>query len=402
MTTRSARSVLLNPRFQGLLATNFVLGLTSAFTLPFLSLWATRDIGMTTAMLGAFMAVGAASAIVVSQVIARWSDRGTPRRTLLLVGSAAGALGHVGFACVRDPLLLTFIGASAGAVATINFAQFFAHVREHVDHTERAGNAAPLLMGVLRACYGLAWTVGPILAARLVSGFGYSSIFLAAALLFVAFAVGVIAFVPPGRRASGSQAPQAAARTLASPIVLVHAVAFAFMFAATTIKGLNLPLLLTDKLGGTEQGVGLAFAASPAFEILFMVVFGHLASRGHERKVMILGASAAVVYFATLPFVTAVWHVFPLQALNAAAIAVMTSVAIPFFQDLLPGQAGAATSLYSNALKAGSVLGFGAFALLTGYLGNARLFWVCAACATTTLAVLTFARAKTADGRSGV
>jgi SET family sugar efflux transporter-like MFS transporter len=376
----------------GLLATNFVLGLTTAFTLPFISLWATRDIGMSKETLGTFMTVGALSAIAVSTLIARWSDRGVSRRTLLLVGSSAGALANLGFAYVRDPLLLLLIGSSALAVASINFAQYFAHVREHIEHIERAGPAVPLLMGILRACYALAWTVGPLLAARLVSRFGYPAIFLAAASLFLVFAAGVMGFVPRAARITAAQRSQALTWGLGQPRVLVFAFAFALMYAAFTIQGLNLPLFLTEKLGATEHGVGNAFAVSPIFEILFMVGFGHLAALGHQRRVIVAGASAAVGYFAALPFITAVWHVYPLQVLNAAAHAVTTSVAIPFFQDLMPRQPGAATTLYSNGLKAGSLLGFGAFGLLATYLGNARLFWVCAGFALITLGIVSFAR----------
>jgi SET family sugar efflux transporter-like MFS transporter len=388
----SARRVIATPQFVGLLATNFVLGLTTALVLPFISLWATRDIGMSSEKLGTFMTVQALCAIAVSTLIARWSDRGVSRRTLLLIGSLAGTLGHLGFATVRDPLLLLLIGSSTWAVASINFAQFFAHVREHVEHTERAGAAVPLLMGILRASYALAWTMGPLIAARLVSRFGYPAIFLAAAALFIVFAAGVIVFVPRAARMAEAPPTQPLAWGVGHPVALAHAFAFALMFAAITLKGLNLPLFLTEKLGATEHGVGNAFAVSPAFEILFMVGFGHLAALGHQRRVIVVGASAAVGYFAALPFITALWHVYPLQVLIAAAGAVTTSVAIPHFQDLMPGQPGAATTLYSNALKAGSLLGFGAFGLLASHLGNTRLFWVCAAFALTTLAVVAFAR----------
>jgi SET family sugar efflux transporter-like MFS transporter len=390
--------VLTSPRFLGLLTTNVVLGLTTALVLPFLSLWATHDIGMSRETLGAFMTVQALSAITISTLIARWSDRGVSRRTLLLFGSCAGALGYLGFAYVRDPLLLLLIGSSAWAVASINFAQFFAHVREHLEHTERAGTAVPLLMGILRACYALAWTVGPVLAARLVSRFGYPAIFQTAAALFIVFAAGVIAFVPRGARVPAAAPTQPVTWGLGQPRVLAHAVAFALMFAAFTIQGMNLPLFLTEKLGATEHGVGTAFAVSPLFEILFMVGFGHLAALGHQQRVIVLGTSAAVGYFAVLPFITAVWHVYPLQVLNAAAHAVITSVAIPFVQDLMPGQPGAATTLYSNALKVGSLLGFGAFGLLASSLGHARLFWVCAGFAMMTLLVVSFARQRPLKG----
>ena len=395
MISPSARRVLATPQFVGLLATNSVLGLTSAFFLPFVSLWATHDIGMSSEKLGTFMTVSALSAITVSTVIARWSDSGVSRRTLLLFGSCAGMSANLGFAYVRNPLLILVIGSSALAIASINFAQFFAHVREHLEHIERAGAAVPLLMGILRASYALAWTVGPVLAARLVSRFGYPAIFLAGAILFIVFAAGVMGFVPRALRvAQVAEALPIRPLTwgLGHPIVLVHAVAFALMYAAFALAGLNLPLFLTEKLGATEHVVGTVFAVSPLFEILFMVGFGHLASLGHQQRVMVVGAAAAVGYFAALPFVTAVWHVYPLQVLNAAAHAVTTSVAIPFFQDLMRRQPGVATSLYSNALKAGSLVGFSAFALLASYLGKTRLFWVCAGFALVTLAVVAFAR----------
>jgi SET family sugar efflux transporter-like MFS transporter len=253
-------------------------------------------------------------------------------------------------------------------------------------------------MGILRACYALAWTVGPVLAAWLVSRFGYPAIFQAAAALFIVFAAGVIGFVRRAARVPAAAPTQPVTWGLGHPRVLAHAVAFALMFAAFTIQGMNLPLFLTEKLGATEHGVGTAFAVSPLFEILFMVGFGHLAALGHQRRVIVVGTSAAVGYFAALPFITAVWHVYPLQVLNAAAHAVITSVAIPFFQDLMPGQPGAATTLYSNALKVGSLLGFGAFGLLASYLGQARLFWVCAGFAMITLVVVSFTRQQAVKG----
>lgn len=398
MISPAARRVLATPRFLGFLATNFVLGLTSAFFLPFVSLWATHDIGMSSEKLGTFMTVQALSAIAVSTVIARWSDAGVSRRTLLLIGSCTGALANLGFASVRDPLLLLLIGSSALAVSSVNFAQFFAHVREHLEHTEGAGNAVPLLMGVLRASYALAWTGGPLLAAGLVSHFGYPALFLADAALFIVFATGVIAFVPHAVRVAEARSTQPLTWGLGQPRVLAHAIAFALMFAAFSLTGLNLPLFLTEKLGATEHGVGTAFAVSPLFEILFMIGFGHLASLGHQRRVIVIGAAAAVCYFAALPFVTVIWHVYALQVLNAAAHAVTTSVAIPFFQDLMPAQPGVMTSLYSNALKAGSLLGFSAFALLASYFGNTRLFWVCAGFALVTLVVVSFARQRPVEG----
>lgn len=395
----SGRRLLLSPAFLGLLATNFVLGLTSAFIAPFGSLWATGEIGMSARMLGLFMTINSLSAIVISTFVARWSDTHLTRRTLLLIGAGAGALGTLGYALVRDPILLTVIGSSALALASMNFAQLFAHVREELGRPEHPRADVPFLMGVLRACYALAWVIGPNLGAAIKERSGYRGLFLATAGFFLLLGVFVLRFVARRQRPvldaarSGVEPPpeaRASAWGLRQPSVLLHCAAFGLMFAAFTLNTLNLPLFLTQKLGGTERSVGAAFAISPLFEMLFMIGFGVIAAQGkrQQKRVIVLGASAAVCYFLALRFVTAPWHVYPLQILNAAGVAVTVSVAIPFFQDLLPRQAGIATSLYSNSLKVGSLVGFSTFGLLASRVGNTGLFLVCAGLAASTVAIV--------------
>jgi len=391
----AGRSLLLSPAFLGLLWTNFTLGLTSALVLPFGSLWATQEIGMSSRELGLFMTINASSAIVLSTIIARWSDLHISRRRLLLLGSLAGALGHLAWGYLHNPILLTLVGSTVLGVASINFAQLFAHVREELGQVQ-AGSDVPFAMGVLRACYALAWTLGPNLGALIKSRFGFQGIFLAAVACFLAFGLSVLVWVRERPRVHQARVELGLSSGLRQPLVLANALGFALMFAAFTLNTLNLPLFLTQKLGGTEQGVGIAFAVSPFFEMLFMVGFGHLATKGHQLGVIRLGICAAVCYFLALGQVTASWQVYPIQILNAAAVAVTASVAIPFFQDLLPNRAGVATSLYSNAAKAGGLLGFMTFGLVASRTGNAGLFVVCAGLSLTTLGVVIFARPRRA------
>jgi SET family sugar efflux transporter-like MFS transporter len=390
------RHVLLEPAFIGLLSTNVVLGLPSALVVPFASLWATKSIGMSPATLGLFMTINSVSAIVLSTLIGRWSDSHVSRRTLLLLGSVGGALGNFGYAHVHDPLWLTVIGSSLLAVASINFAQLFAHVRDELARPEHTGANVPLVMGVLRACYALSWTVGPVVGAQLMSRFGYRGIFSAAAALLLVFSVFVLLFVAHRPHAPASQqvARPRASWGLDRPVVVLHCVAFALMFASLTLNTMNLPLLLTQQLGGAEKQVGVAFAISPLFEMVFMIGFGQIAARGYQHGVMRVGILAAVCYFLALHFVSAPVEVYPLQILNAASVAVTTSVAIPFFQDLLPRQAGIATSLYSNALKVGGLIGFMSFGLLASRVGNAGLVFVCAGLAATALLIIVLARPR--------
>lgn len=414
MTAREGRKVLLKQPFVGLFATTFVLGLTGAFMAPFGSLWATEEVGMSAEELGAFMTINALSAIALSTWLGRWSDTHLTRRGLLLAGSCAGLLGALGYAFVRDLLALLLIGSSAFALASMNFAQLFAHVREELERprapSERAPTGAsgkgaaaqavalasvrvpnadvPFSLGALRAFYALAWMVGPNLGAALKAHFGYRGLFLAVAAFFGLLGVCTAWFVDRRPREMSAAAVPPLSAALAEPRILAPCAAFGLMFAATTLNSLNLPLYMTRELGGGEREVGVAFAVSPLFEMLFMVGFGHLASRGHQRVIMLLGSAATVCYFVLLRFAAAPFHVYPLQVLLAAGVAVTASVAIPFTQDLLPGQPGLVTSLYSNALKVGSLVGFSSFGLLARHVGHGGLFLVCAGLSALTVAIL--------------
>jgi len=388
-------SPLSAPGSFGLLATTFVLGLTGAFIAPFGALWATNEIGMGPEMLGAFMTINALSAILLSTLIARWSDTHVARRTLLLVGALAGAVGTLGYASVRDPVKLTLIGSSALALASMNFAQLFAHAREEFARTARDAAQVTFALGVLRASYALSWMVGPNLGAAIKERHGYPGLFVAAAVFFVLLSICVYAWVAyrPRERAPVEASPSHATVPWRST-ALVYCAGFGLMFAASTLNNLNLPLFLTEDLGGTERDVGIAFSISPLFELAFMIGFGHLAGRGQARSVMLSGIGAAVLYFLLLRFIREPWQAYPLQVLNAAGVAVTVSVAIPFIQDLLPGRAGVATNLYANALKVGSLIGFSSFGLLARHVGHGGLFLLCAGLGSLTFLIVALANPR--------
>jgi MFS transporter, SET family, sugar efflux transporter len=158
---------------------------------------------------------------------------------------------------------------------------------------------------------------------------------------------------------------------------------------------MNLPLLITEQLGGTERDVG-ELRDPPIFEMPLMIWFGRLAARGHQDAVMRFGVLIGICYFMALTLASSPTHVYLGQILNAASVAVTTSVAIPFFQDLLPGQADVATAVYSNSFNAGSLLGYLSFGLLVDKLGHHGLISVCAALSTLTLVIVLLAPRRVA------
>ena len=380
------RSVLRQPRFPGLLGTGFVLGLAYSFVVPFMSLWGTVAVGMRPLVFGLFMTTTSLCAVVINVSLARWSDTRGARRNVLLLCATGGVLGYLGYAFVRDVIALTLIGSFAIGLAASSFSQVFAYVREELGRPENAAANRPLLMSLLRAFFSLAWTVGPALGAAVMIKFSYRGIFLAASLLFVAFFTGVLAFVHHRPRAAADRhvPREPLLRVLTRPVILAHFIGFVLIFAAFAINMMNLPLTVTQVLGGSERDLGYIFGISPVFEVPLMIWFGRLAAQGHQVGLIRFGAFVAVAYFLALSLAHAPWHIYPMQILVAASIAVTTNVAITFFQDLLPGQPGLATSVYANAFTTGNLIGYFGFGSLVVLVGHRGLFFVCAGLAAVT------------------
>lgn len=397
-----ARNLLEQPNFPGLLASTFTLGVAFAFVAPFLSKWGTEEVGMSPTAFGLFMTVTSISAMVVSTALARLSDTTFSRKTMLMLGGGGGTLGFAGYAIVREPLALVVIGCSLHAVASISFAQLFSHVREEYREGGESSRASGFTMSVVRVCFSFAWTVGPAVGSLALISFGFRGLFLAAAGLYLLFFLGVLRFVPHRERigVSESVTPKVPVlKTLRRPDLLLCFLAFASIFAANAINMLNLPLALTRTLGGSERDFGIVFGIGPLVEIPLMLWFGHLAAKGYQLRLIKIGVTVTLLYYIGLSFASATWHVFLLQVLSGVSFAILTNVAIVFFQDLVPGQMGLATSLFSNAQALGNLVGMLSFGFVVDYLGHQNAFRICAALAAVAVLLMMLYRDRT--DRSG-
>jgi SET family sugar efflux transporter-like MFS transporter len=380
-----ARTLLAHRSFVVLLVCNVLLGLAYSFIGPFISIFGTQEVGMSTVKFSAFMTITALSAVGLSTALARWSDIHFSRRAMLLFSSACGALGYVGYAFARDMLWLTVIGSTVLAVSSITFSQLFAHARELLSRSKVPAEETPLYLNVFRLFFSLSWTVGPAVAAWVMELYSFRVMFLIAAGIFGLLWLVVLFFVPGTPPAAANEASRIPLRqALRNPELLVYFAGFVMVFTCLTMGMMNLPLLVLRTLGGTGHEVGIIYSIAPVFELPFMFYFGLLASRGDQTRIIRLGVIIAVVYYALLSLVRAPWHIYPLQILSAAMIAIISGVAITFFQNYLPGQAGTATNLYANAQRIGSTAGYLLFGVADA-LGYQAVFYVCTGLCAVTL-----------------
>ncbi len=389
--TRAFRTLATTPGLLVVLFLSILLGLAYSFVVPFMSMFGTREVGMSHFGFGVFMTTTSLSGIVISTFLARSSDTRWSRKSVLLLGGLSGALGYFGYAFVRSPLALTAIGALALGVSSISFGQIFAFARDTLEHSDIERFEIPFYMNFIRLFFALAWTVGPAIAAYLMTHYSYRVTFSAAAFTYLVFS-GLVALFVPWR--PPSEASRQAARELPLSAafedrqLLAHFVAFCLYFCCSTMAMMNLPLLILGELHGAPRDVGTAYSLAPLFELPLMFYVGVLATRVAHEKIIVGAIGLAVVYYAGLSLTNAPLQVFFLQALSAAIVAVMSGVAITFFQNYLPNQAGTATNLYSTASRIGSVGGYLGFGAIGGALGHRAVFAVTVALCALALAIL--------------
>lgn len=359
---------------------SLLLGLGYSFVLPFISLFGTKEVGMSPLGFGLFMTASSVSSVVLSTWLARWSDTALSRRTVLLIGGLSGALGYAGYALTREVWLLSVCGVVFLGLSGVTFSQLFALARDTLERGGIEPKQIPLYMNMVRLFFALAWTVGPALGALLVAR-SFTLSFAAAAAVLATFTLLVFFFVP---KAPPSAHSLRAARELPlhvafkNPALLANFAAFALFFACSTMGMMNLPLLLLHELRGSERQIGVAYSVAPLFELPFMVYAGVLATRVRHERLVTLAMVLASVYYAGLSVAAHPLHVYGLQVASAAIVAVMSGVAISFFQTFLPNQAGSATNLYSSASRVGAMLGYLSFGAIAGELGHRAVFVVSA------------------------
>jgi SET family sugar efflux transporter-like MFS transporter len=376
------------------LVCNLLLGLAASFVQPFYSMFGTLEVGMSNWTFGVFMTITSLVGIVLSTLLAHWSDGVFSRRFVLLLGCAFSGLGYAGFAYFRTFRWLTVAGSIALGGSAVVFSQIFAYAREAIARHGVRDEEAPLYMNIYRLTLSLAWTVGPGAAAWVMIRYSYKGIFLTCASLFLVLLVLSWMYVPSHRPIPVEKAARVPLlRLLKRPDLLCYFWAFAMVFLCMTMGIMNLPLMILESLGGTQRQIGIAYSVAPFFELPFLLLFGLAAARGSKPGPMIrLGVIIGVAYYVLLSQVRAPWQIYPIQILSAAMIAVLSGIAITFFQNYIPNQPGTATNLYTNANRIGSTAGYLFYGSLVTGFGHRAVFLVCAGVCVASFLLLWLAR----------
>jgi SET family sugar efflux transporter-like MFS transporter len=284
--------------------------------------------------------VFAIAGITISWWLGRLFDR-RPARTYAIVVTLLGSAGYVLLPRVSSFLVLLLMAATVLGAMGAAFPQLFTLARSVLGEGTAGQRSAPLL----RSAWSLAWAVGPLLGALVLSRGGYSWLMWIAAGVFLASALTVLAVprprsVPVENSSSGS-----------TPVLLT--VSVTLFFTAMFAGGLALPLFVTRALHQQPASVGVLFSVCAAVEVVATLGLAAVPARVSQRALILGGFGSFVGYYALTVVSSGMPMLIIAQAFRAVAIAIVAGAGIRYFQDLLAPATGRATTLFANATTAG-------------------------------------------------
>ncbi|EHY0544501.1 sugar efflux transporter SetA [Escherichia coli] len=366
----------MNGVYAAFMLVAFMMGVPGALQAPTLSLFLSREVGAQPFWIGLFYTVNAIAGIGVSLWLAKRSDSQGDRRKLIIFCCLMAIGNALLFAFNRHYLTLITCGVLLASLANTAMPQLFALAREYADNSARE---VVMFSSVMRAQLSLAWVIGPPLAFMLALNYGFTVMFSIAAGIFTLSLV-LIAFMLPS--VARVELPSENALSMQGgwqdSNVRMLFVASTLMWTCNTMYIIDMPLWISSELGLPDKLAGFLMGTAAGLEIPAMILAGYYVKRYGKRRMMVIAVAAGVLFYTGLIFFHSRMALMTLQLFNAVFIGIVAGIGMLWFQDLMPGRAGAATTLFTNSISTGVILAGVIQGAIAQSWGHFAVYWVIA------------------------
>lgn len=366
----------MNGVYAAFMLVAFMMGVAGALQAPTLSLFLSREVGAQPFWIGLFYTVNAIAGIGVSLWLAKRSDSQGDRRKLIIFCCLMAIGNALLFAFNRHYLTLITCGVLLASLANTAMPQLFALAREYADNSARE---VVMFSSVMRAQLSLAWVIGPPLAFMLALNYGFTVMFSIAAgiftlsLVLITFMLLSVARVElPSENALSMQGDWQDSN------VRMLFVASTLMWTCNTMYIIDMPLWISSDLGLPDKLAGFLMGTAAGLEIPAMILAGYYVKRYGKRRMMVIAVVAGVLFYTGLIFFHSRMALMTLQLFNAVFIGIVAGIGMLWFQDLMPGRAGAATTLFTNTISTGVILAGVIQGAIAQSWGHFAVYWVIA------------------------
>lgn len=356
-----SRSPALRLSFLGLMG----LGVMNASLAPYLSLIAIERVGLTESAFSLVLTMSALVAVASAVVMGIMGDQRGRRHAIAVVTALASLIGVALMVIAPSPLALILCHALLFPLGSSLFGQFLALAR-------LAGPPAPAadaVMGILRAALSAAFmlTLG---FWALAFGAGVDVMWVYAPTLAAAAVVaGLCIYLwPRGAQVTWEDRPSGlnmreAMRELARPLVASRLIFLGAINASAVLYFVLIGLVFDASATRDASDVALYVALVAAWEVPCLVLVPRLATRVSRSTLMAVGAAAYTLHLLLMPiWVDTAWLWLGTLIAGVGGTAFI-GLTITYYQDLLAGRPGAASSMMALQKVVADVLGAAAFGL---------------------------------------
>ncbi|NUW70158.1 MFS transporter [Vibrio coralliilyticus] len=355
--------------------TAFISGLCGAFFYPLSSLFIVEALGASPMMLSAYMVTAVVSSVIVSQVIARYSDQGWQRKRILMVSLSCYLVTVVSFIFIREFWLAIVVVTLFGSISGASFGQLFALGREYGDSRFEDSTS---FLSIMRAGIAIAWVFGPPVAFILKAQFGFNASFAASAFIVCTAIVVIACYLPDSVVKPDIEAKdKVTAPSSINFLIVLYAFVVVFAFAANNLYIVSMPLYLSQELKVEANWLGVLFGVAALCEIPVMFYAGKLAARFGTVRVMSVGLVSGCLFFVTMLIATDKAMLIAAQIFNGIFIGSCATLGMVALQDMMRDRLGTASTLFSNLLNVSMLAASLAVGIVGELFSYYSAFYVC-------------------------
>ncbi|MDN5809709.1 MAG: sugar efflux transporter, partial [Staphylococcus equorum] len=376
-------SALLHIKNYKLFVVNMMLlGMGISITVPYLILFATNDLGMTSTQYGLLLALAAISQFIMNTIVARFSDtHNINRKVIIITALLMGAVSFSIYFYIHEIWIFIVMYAVFQGFFAPAMPQMYASARESIN-VSASRDRAKFANAVLRSMFSFGFLFGPLIGALLLGVNGYAGLFTGTVtIILFTLMLQVFFFKDIKTKQTTTDVNQVEAEApnmLHDKALLVPFLAFILLHIGQWMYTLNMPLFVTKYLNEAEGYVGGLASLCAGLEVPFMVVLGILSAKLTTRVLLMLGGLFGGLFYFSIGVFESLVMMFVGQVFLAIFLAILLGLGISYFQDILPDFPGYASTLFANAMVIGQLCGNLLGGIMSHWVGLGNVFFVSA------------------------
>lgn len=359
-----------------------LLGMGIAITVPYLVLFATNDLGMTTSQFGLLLALTAISQFTMNTIVARFSDTYQISRKLIIITALfMGALSFSIYFYIHEIWIFIVVYAILQGCFAPAMPQMYASAREAIN-ASTSRDRAKFANTVLRSMFSFGFLFGPLVGSLLLQINGYAGLFggtVSVILFTLVLQIFFFKDVKVEHNVADTNQVEVAAPNMFKDIRLfLPFIAFILLHIGQWMYTLNMPLFVTKYLKEPESYVSILASLCAGLEVPFMVILGIIAAKFETRTLLMVAGLLGGMFFFSIGVFDSFMMMVIGQLFLAAFLAILLGLGISYFQDILPDFPGYASTLFANAMVIGQLCGNLLGGIMGQWVGLGNVFFVSA------------------------